>query len=614
MKKNRLPLLISIVAAGLCILLFSGCSSSSGETDSHYTAGNKVIIKVSMYNNSAFPQWRTYVEKQCPDVYIEWENNLNSAANVIYQAKHDDMPDIVTIRRFESDSASEMDKYLSDLSELKITDTYKPKYLKPYQNNGKQYWLPGPGVIDGPVANTAIFKKYGLEYPDDIDSFIDVCSKLEKHGLTAFDVAGKDPWTPTALVEGFGLSPFLTTARGSDWLDKFKNGTVDSVDAAGFAKISRVLRRLSDAHILTEKSLSSDSAAVEKRLIASSSAMSTKNSDAPYDPLEKNKYMALPFFGSTADKNCLFTYPVFSLAMSRELQSDPARLRAGKEVISAMLSADAQKILNNYSEGLISYNKNIKLKRSSSMKNIEPLIKKDKCFIRTLNSNSFAANAAVLTAVIENNADDTAFTDILNENLFKKIKVQNVAESNIEANNKLNTDTVSSCASVIAQLLQKGAGTDCALIDSDEATAPIYKGTYTTADIAAITTGSSIYTGRLTGRQIRSLVRSTINYATTFQSGNIEPLIEYPAVAGLHIDMKKDGTVTSIQDSSSSRLNSDSKYTIAVSGNIYNALTAENSSLARSLAMSDKNLLQYFTDTFRSDSRLPDPQDYITVH
>jgi len=524
------------------------------------------------------------------------------------------MPDIVAIRRFESDSASEMDKYLADLSDLRITGTYKSKYLKPYQKNGRQYWLPGPGVIDGPVANTAIFKKYGLEYPDDIDSFIDVCSKLEKHGLTAFDVAGKDPWTPTALVEGFGLSPFLATAKGSDWLDEFKNGTTDSVDAAGFSKISGVLRRLSDAHILTEKSLSSDSAAVEKRLIASSSAMTTKNSDAPYDPLEKNKYTALPFFGSTADSNYLFTYPVFSLAMSKELNSDPILLKAGKEVLSAMLDADAQKILNSSSEGLVSYNKNIKLKRSSSMKNIEPLIKKDKCFIRTLNSNSFAANTAVLKAVIENNADGTAFNDILNENLFKKIKVQNVAKSNIKADNELNTDTVSPCASVIAQLLRKGAGTDFALIDSDEATAPIYKGTYTTADTAAITAGSSIYTGRLTGIQIRSLVRSTINYATTFQSGNIEPLIEYPAVAGLHIDMKKNGTVTSIQDSSNSRLSSDSKYTVAVSGNIYNALTIENSRLVRSLVMSDKNLLQYFTDTFRADGRLPDPQDYITVH
>ena len=88
------------------------------------------------------------------------------------------MPDIVAIRRFESDTTAQLDKYLMDLSDLKITKTYKSKYLTPYQLNGKQYWLPEPGLFDTIVANKTLFDRYGITIPTDWDSFVVACKAM----------------------------------------------------------------------------------------------------------------------------------------------------------------------------------------------------------------------------------------------------------------------------------------------------------------------------------------------------------------------------------------------------------------------------------------------------
>lgn len=95
-----------ILAVILAIsLLLSGCGKLSGRGKK---SGDGLTVRISMYNDIAYSAWRTYVEKQCPDLTIIWENNRNSTQSLIYEAKHGDMADIVTIRRFETDSAAEL--------------------------------------------------------------------------------------------------------------------------------------------------------------------------------------------------------------------------------------------------------------------------------------------------------------------------------------------------------------------------------------------------------------------------------------------------------------------------------------------------------------------------
>lgn len=613
MSKRRWLLVILALLSCVVVIIAYWIHAANKSEASMYTEDGKLIITVSMYNNSSFPQWRAYVEKQCPDVYINWENNLNAVSNVIYNAEHDDMPDIVAIRRFESDTTAELDKYLMDLSDLKITGTYKKEYLKPYQMNGKQYWLPGPGLFNGIIANKSLFLKYGADIPTDMDSFIKACRIMQKHGIVALDLDCLSPWTPTAIIQGFGIAPYFGSDSGAEWVEKFKEGDTESVDKEGFSRIADSLRTLRDNGIITNQDLGSDLTSVDSRMTSENAAMTFSTSDAEFDRSGKGNYVALPFYGANENDNAIYTYPIFSLGISKNVKHDADRQKAAEEVLEAMLSKGAQELLNNNSEGLISYNKGIDLKLSDSMKYVKSLIVRDKCFIRPLNSNTFAANSLALTALVKDKVDNEGFIRVLDQNLFKKVETVKVADSNMEADNELDKDQYCPVASVIAQTLKDGTGADYSLIDTDEATSSIYKGEYTNKDVAAVVQASPVYTGMLTGKQIRILLQSCIVYSTTFSDGNIEPMLEYPAVSGMIISMEKNGIILKVTDLKKKSLSDTGKYKLSISGNIYNAMLLDNNAMTSSFKLNDKNLMQYFTDYFKKSRSLPEPERYFDV-
>ena len=279
-----------------------------------------------------------------------------------------------------------------------------------------------------------------------------------------------------------------------------------------------------------------------------------------------------------------------------------------------MLSADSQKILNQNTEGLISYCKDVDLPVSSSLDQIKPLIEQNRYTIRFLNSNTFSASTAALAALINDDADDKEYISILNRELFKSPADTLVATSSISAGNSLDSDMVSPSASVICTILKNQTITDISVIDSDEATAPIYAAKYYTSDISAIVAPSAVYTASLTGTQIKDLLQACVVYSTTFLNGCIEPIIAYPALGGITVTMTKAGKITEIAESDGQALKGNSKYSIAVSGNIFNALTAEKNPLADSFAISSKNLQQYFTDGFVAADRLPKPSVYFKTN
>lgn len=590
-------------------LFVSGCTSIKETEKTHYTEDGRIILRVSMYNSNSHPQWREYVEEHCPDVFIQWENNRNTTANILYMAEHDEMPDIISIRRFECDTSAQLRPYLADLKNLEITGSYKERYLESFAYDGKQYWLPGPGAVDGIVANADLFSQYGIEIPKDMNSFISACAQLEPHNMAVFAADCKEPWSATQLMEGFGAS--VLNGEGNEWVKRFEQGKTDSVNETAFADIAAIMRRLNEHGILTEEDIMSSAVDTNDMLISGRAAMVRKSSDEKFDVSASHRYTALPFYGKTESENSLCTYPVFSLAMSKNLEKDPALFEAGKKVLSVMLSEDAQKELAVTGEGLISYNNNIKLPLSDSMKSLKSLIDNEKYFIRVLNSNTFSANTLALTALIRDNADDRKFFDILNENLFKKTKTESVATSNIEASNKLDNESFCRSASVIAQVLRERTGTDGAVIDVRENPTSIYKGNYTESDVKAIVLSNKVYCGELTAEQVQSLIDTCVFSATTFQSGQVEPIIDYPAVAGIMTEMEPDGTILNINFDEAG--DSSLKYKIAISSNIYKALSLQSPDIAEKFAPEDKDLQQYFLDGFKADGKLPSPKKYFSL-
>ncbi len=596
----------------LVILFLGGCTNPIG-TNRQYTEDGKIIVRISMINSSSYPLWRAQVESRCPGIRIKWENNRNTVTNVLYQAHHGDMPQIIAIRRFESDTTTQLQPYLADLSSLSLTSTYKPEYLKPFAAEGKQYWLPAPGVFDGIVANVDLFQQYGLSLPRDRDSFIRACAVFQQQGIKPVVMDCKSPWTPIQLMEAVVYPEIFSDPARLAWWQSFAEGKAREIPEDIFNTAADTLRMFQQNGILPKEALQWDVAYADTMLVNGQTAMIRKSSDEMFYVSQSNHYAALPFFGKTSDDSWLYTYPIFSVALSKDADKDPAMRQACEKVLTAMLDEEAQQVLNKTGMGLISYNKDIQLPLSGAMHSVQPLIERERCFIRILDSHTFQAASLALTALLRDYADNEQGRYILNWYLFKPPTTMDIGVSQIFARNTLDEGGYSPSASIIAKTLQAQTGTDCAIIDIREALTPIYQGKYTDQDVNAVVDPSEVYKGTLTGAELSVLLNDVLLYATTFAPGSIEPIIEYPALSGLTVSMKKDGTILKIRQGTGGRLQAESSYTIAISGRIYGALVQQNNNLARAFTASGQNLKQYFTEYFQLNKQLPEPSSYFII-
>ena len=59
---------------------------------------------------------------------------------------HGDMADMITIRRFETDSAVALAPYLMELQDEPLSATFDEGTFNTFSIDGKVYWYPAPGM------------------------------------------------------------------------------------------------------------------------------------------------------------------------------------------------------------------------------------------------------------------------------------------------------------------------------------------------------------------------------------------------------------------------------------------------------------------------------------
>lgn len=584
------------------LFLFTSCNNKLKIT--HKGSINKPIVSVSMYNSSSFPAWRSYVEKVCPNIHIVWNDNRNSFSNVIYMAKHGEVPDIIAIRRFENDKARELEPYLSDLNSLDITQSFIPEYIEPFSNSGKQYWLPEPFLVEGMFANKNLFDHCGIPLPTDLNSFISACKNFEKYNFTVCGFDSMQGWTNTAIVEGFGAASVACEENKKLNMKSFFSGNVNKIDDGTGKAIVDTLRLLKNNHIITNEDLTMDTYTLTNKTMDGTVAVYKAGTDEKRIPADKYEYVILPFFGKTQQENILYTYPVFSLALSNNCTKNSTHRNECVQVMKAMLDVNAQNLLNQNSEGLISPCKDITLAMSSSMDFVKSLIDEHRCFVRLLNEHTFEACTALLNAIIVNDVDDKEAIDLLNQIMSQNKSDEYIGTSNVEAQNIRDLDCNSPSAGVLANMLQNQMGVDCAIIDSRESAAPLFKGPYTSTDIASVLLDGPVYKASLSDKELSSLLDAMIIYTTTFLPGGSEPLVDYPSLSGLTISMTCDGTIVSSLKPGT--------YKVAVSSKIYNSLVSTSNNLATLFNKQTNTLGQYITREFIARG-VPAPHVYFKV-
>lgn len=561
-----------LFSGSFCLVLLLPILSSCKNKASYLTSDGRVQIRVSMYNSSSFIPWRDYIETQCPDVSIKWEDNRNAPLNILYQAKHNEEPDIVSIRRFENDTAKTLVPYLYDLSSLDVSKNFENDYLALYKADDKLCWLPEPGLFDGFVANKNIFTAKGLELPTDYQSFLSASAKLDDGNISVLASDCKDNWTATTIVEGFGLQDFFLTPNGVSWLNSFKNNEAKTVDEAGFKKVLAKIRELKDKNLLTKEDMENDNLSLSAALAAGNVAMTRLSLDGTISTSASNgTYVALPFFGSDSSSNWLFTYPVFSVAMTKKAAIDERKFKAATEVINAMFSQGAEELLNKSGEGLISYN-GVPLTHTSTMDNVQKEIAEGRCFIRTMNSNTFSVFKETLSQLIIDNADDETLISYLNNNLFKALDNQIVATANLSATFELDKNMVSPFGSIVAKTICPVFSADYSMIDYKEIAASLYKGTYAKADVNAMILNDSLYVADLTRAEIERTVEAGLIGSTTYRYGGLEPLMIYPVLGNLKAKLDQTASLLNLYGKDGSSIDDSVTHKMVISSQAYQAV------------------------------------------
>lgn len=118
MKIRKIIALIMVLALGAASL--SGCDSKKplGEN-------KKEKVTIGLWGNQMLENYVQYICDSFPEVDFEFVLSTNSTDYYRYRQDHDDMPDIISVRRFALKDAVYLKDYLYDLSNTELASTYE---------------------------------------------------------------------------------------------------------------------------------------------------------------------------------------------------------------------------------------------------------------------------------------------------------------------------------------------------------------------------------------------------------------------------------------------------------------------------------------------------------
>lgn len=593
-------------------MMVTGCDLVSGTSSS--TNKNEMTIRISMYNDIAYSSWRTYVEQKFKDVTFVWENNRNSTQNLIYQAKHGDMADLVMIRRFENDSAAELAPYLLDLKSQKLESTFIAGSLEPFTFNNKVCWFPAPGMMETLIANVSLFDRYGIKVPETISELKDACSQFENLGINGLSIDASMGYRSTYLLEGMGYAGFFSKGSGNEYMKKILAGTSARLSEDAGNKLFSLMQEFVSSSVLQKNDETSIEENINREFDTEKAAIFLYGSDKIYNGKLGSTYQSIPCLGETKDDQILYTYPIFNTGVSKKAAKDPKKKKLIEQVLKVMYSETAQKKLAEGADALMSYNKNVDLPVSDIYQSVSSLIKNKQSFIRFLNRNTFTATANAVKKIIDGETSITDVTTAFNKDMNAKMDTTVIGTSDIEAGNELGEESALQrpAASVIAQAVKAATKADAVIIDGKSAAAPIYKGKYTQNDLNAVIADEPLFKVSLTGKQLQDVFDDSILATTTYKYRAIEPIVDYPALSGVKAYLSADGKKNTLKLSNGKSLDPNKKYQVVISLTIKNALDYLQNEYTDKFIQTDMTLMSVFMNRLKKGS-LPEPVEYFKV-
>ena len=512
MKKVVCVLLMLVMAA----TMLAGCGRDGSAANADAQAEKKEKVVIACWGNQMLDSYAQYLCDLFPQVEFEFVLATNSTDYYRFRQEHDDMPDILTVRRFALKDAVLLKDYLYDLSNTELAATYYGSYLDSYTyDDGSVNWLPTCAEVDGIIINKTMFDEYNVPIPTDYESFAAACAAFEAAGIRSFVSDFAADYTCMEVLQGASI-PVLQSMEGRKWRQQYESGATHELSAEVWLP---VFENFFDFMKIT--GLGAEDAAypnrTPKELFSEGKAAMFRGTGADvitYPGRGADEVLLVPYFGQTAQDNWYLTYPTFQIAASKKGMDDPAREQLILSIMTAMVNQQGQDHIS-YGKNMVPYKKDVTLELMPEMDNLKPYVEQNKLYIRLASNEMFRISRDVVQMMLNGEVTTAQQAlDAFNEELAgEEPGNQIVAHIDTAYSNDFTAAHGNQAASAIANTMRALSGADLVFMQACYAASDIYAGDYTEKDLGYLAKNDGGWPGlmELTGEQIYTLVETTLS-------------------------------------------------------------------------------------------------------
>lgn len=511
--KKLLCLLSAVVMA---TAMLAGCGAQTSGTEKNENESKKEKVTVALWGTQLLENYTQYLCDTFPEVEFEFVLATNSTDYYRYRNDHDDLPDILTVRRFSLKDAVLIKDLLYDLCDTELASTFYGTYLDNYTyDDGTINWLPACADVDSIIINETLFNENNIPIPTDYDSFIAACEAFEQLGIQGFASDFGSDYTCMEVLQGFSISQLLSM-EGREWRQQYESGITNQLSEEVWMPVFEKFFDVKEKTGIGEAETEMVNLNPKELYTVGKLAMyrGTGTDVIAFPGREGDKSILMPYFGSTEKDNWYLTYPSFHVAASKKAMEDPEREELLLKIMTAMLSQEGQSCIT-YGKNMIPYNKDVTLELLPELDNIKPYIDQNKMYIRLASSEMFSISQNVVQRILrgELNTPEEAF-EAFNVQMVESAPSDNVAAHIDTAySNQFTQEHGNLAASAVYNTVRAEAGVDMVFGQSCYVSSDVYEGDYTQKDLGYLINndvGKPVI-ANLTGEQLFNLVQYTLS-------------------------------------------------------------------------------------------------------
>ena len=513
-QKRWMSLLLVLV---MTVTLLAGCGSQS---DGGAGEGNeKISISMYLWDRSMLKEFAPWLEQKFPEIeftFVQAFNTIEYYKDLL--ARGEELPDIITCRRFSLNDAAPLADHLMDLSQTEVAGTFYSSYLEVNRETGGAIrWLPMCAEVDCTMANKDLFDQYNIPLPTNYSEFVAAIDAFEALGIKGYQTDWGYDYSCLETMQGCAI-PELMSLEGTQWRMAYESETEDHQVGLDDTVWPRVFEKyeqfLKDVRFQPgDEELQFTKVTVPYR--EGKTAM-IRNTAALADNIAKEdgiNSVILPYFGETEQDSWLLTYPMCQLAVSQRVEEDEAKREAVMEVLLAIFSEEGQKAVAA-GTSVLSYNKEVNISASPALQYVQDCINSNHLYMRLASTEVFAISQDVGHRMMTGEYDAQAAYDAFNQQITDYADPDAAEVMFVQETGYSNefTEHGSAAASSLMNTIRASMGADIAIGYAPVASTSIYAGDYTLQQAKWILTSrNSVYLGEYTGEEVYRFMDWLVN-------------------------------------------------------------------------------------------------------